>query len=84
MMWLLTIALTALLLLIAWAAGGVLYQIQTDNLIREASRLRHYNVMGRTTPERAESDKDDGNKVHEQRQQEGKRISGSGRRCGVL
>ena len=85
MMWLLTIALTALLLLIAWAAGGAVYRIQTDNLMREARRLRHYNnVMGRTTPERAESEKDDGNKVHEQRQQEGKRISGSGRRCGVL
>lgn len=85
MMWLLTIALTALLLLIAWAAGGVIYQIQTENLIRDARRLRHYNnVMGRTTPERAESEQDDGNKVHEQRKQEGKRVSGSGRRSRIF
>lgn len=79
MMWFLTIALTVLLLLIAWAAGGAVYQIQTDNLIREASRLRHYNnVMGRTTPERAESEKDDGNKVHGKRKQKRERFSGSG------
>lgn len=59
-----SILFAALLLVAAWAAGGILYRIRTYNLIRDARRLRHYNnVMGRTTPERAESEQDDGNKV---------------------
>lgn len=57
-----SILFTALLLVAAWAAGGILYRIRTYNLIREARRLRHYNnVMERTTPERAEREQDDGN-----------------------
>ncbi len=63
MMWFITIVLTALLLLITWAAGGVVYKIQTDNLIRDARRLRHFNNIVSMTREHAESEYDDGNKV---------------------
>lgn len=57
-----SILFTVLLLVAAWAAGGILYRIRTYNLIREARRLRRYNnVTERTTPERAESEQDDGN-----------------------
>ena len=63
-MFVISILCAALLLVAAWAGGCAIYDRQTDNLIREARRLRHYNnVMERTTPERAESEQDDGNKV---------------------
>lgn len=59
-----SILFAALLLIASWAGGCSLFDRQTKNLIREARRLRRYNnVMGRTTPERAESEQDDGNKV---------------------
>lgn len=51
-----SILFAVLLLIASWAGGCSLYDRQTKNLIRDARRLRHYNnVMGRTTPERAES-----------------------------
>lgn len=57
-----SILFAALLLIASWAGGCSLFDRQTKNLICEARRLRRYNnVMGRTTPERAESEQDDGN-----------------------
>lgn len=59
-----SILFAALLLMASWAGGCSLYDRQTKNLIREARRLRRYNnLTERTTPERAESEQDDGNKV---------------------
>ncbi len=63
-MFVISILCAALLLVAAWAGGCSLHDRQTKNLIREARRLRRYNkIMERTTPERAESEQDDGNKV---------------------
>lgn len=59
-----SILCAALLLMASWAGGCVLYRIRTYKLIREVRRLRRYNnLTERTTPERAESEQDDGNKV---------------------
>lgn len=59
-----SILCAALLLAASWAGGCAIYDRQTKNLIREARRLRRYNnLMERTTPERVESEQDDGNKV---------------------
>lgn len=56
-MYVLTILLTALLLMISAWAGDLLYKYRTDSLQREARRLRHFNnIMERTAPERAESE----------------------------
>lgn len=61
-MFVISILFAALLLVAAWAGGCILHDRQTKNLIREARCLHHYNnVMERTTPERAESEQDDGN-----------------------
>ena len=63
-MFAISILFAALLLMASWAGGCSLYDRQTKTLIREARRLRRYNnVMERTTPERAEREQDDGNKV---------------------
>ena len=59
------ILFTGLLLAAAWAGGCAIYDRQTKNLIREARHLSRYNIiMGRTTPERAERGKTNGNKVY--------------------
>lgn len=56
-MFVISILCAALLLIASWAGGCAIHDRQTKNIIREARRLRHYNnVMGRTTPERAESE----------------------------
>lgn len=43
MMGIITIGLTVFLLFIAWIAGGIVYQMQNENLKRETRRLRHFN-----------------------------------------
>ena len=56
---------SAILLLIGIIAGGSwLHDQRTYRLISDTRHLAEINKKGRTTPERAESEKDDGNKVY--------------------
>lgn len=59
-----------------------LHDKRTYKMIRDTRQIAEVNKMERTTPERAESEQDDGNKVSEKRQQQRERIR-TGRRCRV-
>ena len=62
-----------------------LHDRRSHRMIRDTRHLAEFNKMERTTPERAESEQDDGNKVSEKRQQQRKRIrTGGRRRLGVF